>query len=232
MPPGKIATRPPGTSLRRTCCWEDFTSAKASFRTSGRRAGQRFDAENGVTTEALIFLNTLDPEYIGPNLEFATHYEPTPVREINALLDSVPGPLDETTFIDIGSGMGRVVLLAALRPFKTIVGVEISPTLHEVARENLEQFRDREEATCRDIRLIRADAAEYRFPRGKLAVYMYNPFRAPVVRRMLDRLLSVPREITLIYHTPLERAVIDSSGAFQLIQELPSALIYRSYCGA
>ena len=39
---------------------------------SGRRAGQRFDAMHGVTTEALIFLGELDPEAIGPNLEFAT----------------------------------------------------------------------------------------------------------------------------------------------------------------
>ena len=48
---------------------------------AGRRAGQRFDAELGVTTEALIFLGELDPEAIGPSLEHATHYEPTPIAE-------------------------------------------------------------------------------------------------------------------------------------------------------
>jgi SAM-dependent methyltransferase len=198
------------------------------FRTSGRRAGQRFDAEHGVTTEALIFLTTLEPEVIGPNLEFATHYEPTPVREIAPLLDEIPQPLEETTFIDIGSGMGRVVLLAAQRPFKTVVGVELSPTLHEVARENLERFRENEELRCRDVRLIRADAADYRFPRGKLAVYMYNPFRAPVMRELLRHLIAPRRHITLIYHTPLERDVIEEHDDFKLVCELGDAAIYRT----
>lgn len=198
----------------------------ARFRTSGRRAGQRFDAEHHVTTEALIFLHTLDPESIGPNLEFATHYEPTPVREAEALLDAIPEPLESTTFIDIGSGMGRMLLLAARRPFKMVVGVEISGALHEVARENVARL-DREMLQCRDIRLIRADASNYTFPRGALAVYLYNPFRANVFAAVLERLLSQPREITLLYHTPVERETIEASGAFELERELGYAAIFR-----
>jgi SAM-dependent methyltransferase len=197
------------------------------IRTSGRRAGQRFDAENGVTTEQLIFLSTLDPESIGSNLEFATHYEPTPVRDVQHLLDRLPLPLEETTFVDVGSGMGRVVMLAAQRPFKMVVGVEISGALHEVARENLKRF-DREKIRCRDVRLVCADAAAYRFPRGSLVVYLYNPFRAPVLEQVLPRILSQPRDVTLIYHTPVEQDTIEGSEAFVLAEDLGYATIYRS----
>ena len=198
----------------------------ARFRTSGRRAGQRFDAEHHVTTEALIFLGTLDPEAIGPSLEFATHYEPTPIREAEALLDAIPEPIESTTFVDIGSGMGRVVLLAARRAFKTVAGVEISPTLHEVARENVAHF-DHDALKCRDIRLIRADAAEYTFPRCALAVYLYNPFRGNILTSVLEHLLALPREITLLYHTPVERDVIEATGAFELVSDLSYAAIFR-----
>jgi len=198
----------------------------ARFRTSGRRAGQRFDAENHVTTEALIFLSALDPEAIGPNLEFATHYEPTPIREAEELLDAIPAPLESTTFVDVGSGMGRVVLLAARRPFKMVAGIEISPTLHEVARENVSRFGT-EELRCRDIRLSVGDASEYKFPRGRLAVYLYNPFRANVLAAVLDRLLSQPREVTLLYHTPVEREAIEATGAFELERELAYAAIFK-----
>jgi len=201
--------------------------ANVRFRTSGRRAGQRFDAVHHVTTEALIFLNTLDPETIGPNLEFATHYEPTPIREAEELLDAIPLPLESTTFVDIGSGMGRVVLLAARRPFKMVVGVEVSGALHEVARENLKAF-DEDGLQCRDVRLVRADAAGYKFPRGRLAVYLYNPFRASVLASVLEKLLAQPREITLLYHTPVEREAIEASGAFELTRELSYAVIFRS----
>jgi len=112
------------------------------WRVSGRRAGQRFDADHGVTTEALVFLGELDPEAIGPSLEYATHYEATPVAHAEALLDASPLDPRHTTFVDLGAGMGRVVLLAARRPFRAVIGVEISPALVEIARENLAAMRD------------------------------------------------------------------------------------------
>lgn len=194
---------------------------------SGRSAGRRFDAEHGVTTEALIFLGELDPEAIGPSLAFATHYEPTPVADIDALLDAVPLAPERTTLVDVGAGMGRVVLHAARRPFRQIVGVEISPALFEVAKENRDRFQG--ERRCRDIRLVRADAASFAFPRGDLVVYLYNPFRAPVLAPLLDRLAAdARRDVVLVYHTPVERAAIDAHPRFELVADLFVGLIYRN----
>ena len=174
-----------------------------------------------------MFLRTLDqPADIGPNLKHATHYEPTPLGEAKNLIGLVPSPIGETTFIDIGAGMGRVVMLAARRAFKTVIGVEFSPSLYEVARENLKRFDD-EERRCNDIRLVRRDAASYKFPSGRLAVYMYNPFRAPIMRKVLENLLVHPREILLLYHTPVERDVIKASGEFELVENLRYAAIFR-----
>src|ERR1700694_2478164 len=136
-----------------------------------RRQGQRFDAEHGVTTEALIFLGYLDPEAVGPSIEFATHYEPTPVDEFARLLAHSPLAPERATFFDVGSGMGRVALLAMRYPFKQIVGVEISPALHEVARENLATYKTNTRA-CRDVRFVRADAASFDPPSGDLIVYL------------------------------------------------------------
>jgi SAM-dependent methyltransferase len=195
---------------------------------SGRRAGQRFDAEHGVTTEALVFLGELDPEAIGPALEHATHYEPTPVAQAEALLAASPLRPERTTFIDLGAGMGRVVLLAARLPFKAVVGVEISPALVEIARENLAAARD-PLRVARDLRLVRADASAYRFPPGDLAVYLYNPFAAPILDAVLINLRAggARREVVMLYHTPVERATIDASEAFELVDDLGFGLVYR-----
>ena len=123
---------------------------------------------------------------------------------------------ERTTLVDIGSGLGRVVLHAARRPFRQIIGVEISAALHEVARDNRAAFRG--DLACRDIRLVRADAAGFTFPRGDLLVYLYNPFRVEILGPLLERLCGDPgREVVLVYHTPVERAVIDAHPAFQLI---------------
>jgi SAM-dependent methyltransferase len=194
---------------------------------SGRRAGQRFDADHRVVTEALLFLGELDPAAIGPNIELATHYEATPPGDVDRLLAVAQLVSERTTFVDIGSGMGRVVMIASRLPFKQIVGVEISPALHEVARENLATY-DRGLQRCKDVRLVRADAAGYAFPRGELAVYLYNPFRAPILATVLERLLGGPaRRLTLLYHTPVERATIEASGAFELIGDLGFGVVYR-----
>ncbi len=174
----------------------------------------------------MIFLGELDPEAVGPSLEFATHYEPTPVADIDRLLDAVPLAPERTTLVDVGSGLGRVVLHAARRPFRQIVGVEISPALHEVAKENRAAFRGA--PACRDIRLVRADAATFAFPKGDLVVYLYNPFRSEILRPLLDRLSSGPaRTVILAYHTPVERATVDAHPGFELLTDLGFGLIYR-----
>ena len=195
---------------------------------SGRRAGQRFDAEHGVTTEALVFLGELDPDAIGPALEHATHYEPAPVAQANALLDASPLAPERATFVDLGAGMGRVVLLAARRAFRAVIGVEISPALVEIARENLATVRD-PRRVARDVKVVRADAASYAFPRGDLVVFMYNPFRSPVLRAVLANLRGTveEREVVLLYHTPVERDAIDATGAFELVADVGFGLVYR-----
>jgi SAM-dependent methyltransferase len=193
----------------------------------GRRAGLRFDADHGVATEALIFLGQLDPEAIGPSLEDATHYEPTPVADFDALLAAVPIPLQGTTFVDLGCGLGRTLILAAQRPFRQVVGVEISPALAAIARDNLAAFAPSERA-CRDVQVVCRDAKEAKLPPGDLVVYLYNPFRGAVMRTVVERLARVSeRALYVVYHTPEQRGVFEASGAFALAAELPFGVVYR-----
>lgn len=179
-----------------------------------------------MTTEALVFLGDLDPEAVGPSIEHATHYEPTPPADIDALLDAVPLVPERCTLVDLGAGMGRVVLHAARRPFRQIIGVEISPALLEVARENRRAYRG--PLACRDLRLVRADAARFKFPRGDLVIFLYNPFGAAVLGPILDRLADESeREVVIVYHTPVARALLDAHPAFTLIAELLPGLVYQ-----
>jgi SAM-dependent methyltransferase len=198
------------------------------MRVSGRRAGQRFDADHGVTTEALVFLGELDPHAIGPSLEHATHYEPTPVAQAEALLAASPLRPEDATFVDLGAGMGRVVLLAARWPFRAVIGVEISPALVEIARENVAAARD-PRRIVRDVKIVRADAAGYAFPKGNLVVYLYNPFRAPLLGTVLANLVwpGAHREVAVLYHTPVERATLDANAAFEAVDDLGFGLVYR-----
>jgi hypothetical protein len=205
---------------------------------SGRRSGQRFDAQHGVVTEALIFLGELDPDQIGAALEDATHYEPTPLAEFDAMVNALPITFGEYTFIDIGAGMGRVVLLASTKPFKQIVGIEVSAALCETARDNVVRWRQRHPGlACKDVRMICKDASAFRFPPGSLVLYLYNPFGEATLRALLERILRERSgEVFVMYHTPVHRAVFDEQPAFSLVRDLGFGLIYalpnmpRSFC--
>jgi predicted RNA methylase len=124
--------------------------------------------------------------------------------------------------------MGRVVLLAARRPFRAVIGVEISPALVEIARENLGSARD-PRRIVRDVKIVRADASAYALPRGDLVVYMYNPFRGPVLDAVLARLQAAAgrAEVAVLYHTAVEQAALDAVPAFERVADLGFGLVYR-----
>lgn len=191
-----------------------------------------------MVTEALLFLGELDPHAIGDALEDATHYEPTPVAECKALLSALPDPPENYTFVDIGAGLGRVVLLASARRFRQVVGVEVSPALCETARDNVVRWRrTHEDLACKDIRIVHADAASFRFPAGDLVVYLYNPFGEATVTRLAERLANEARgNCFVLYHTPVHRSVFDDHPRFTLAEDLGFGVVYalpsipRSFC--
>jgi SAM-dependent methyltransferase len=144
------------------------------------------------------------------------------------LLDASPLDPRSATFVDLGAGMGRVVLLAARRPFRQLIGVEVSPALVEIARENISGARD-PLRVAHDIRIVRADAAAYALPRGPLVVYLYNPFHGPVFAAVLERLREAGRsdDVIVLYHTPVDRAVLEATESFERIADLGFGVAYR-----
>lgn len=176
-----------------------------------------------------MFLGELDPQAIGPAIEFATHYEPTPLADFEVLMKSVPPGFifSDATFVDVGSGMGRVLMLASRYGFKQVVGVEISPALNEIARENIAVFKDAG-SLCRDIRLVCADAATFALPHGNLLLYLYNPFEGPLFEQFIMHVLGeTDGELVLLYHTPTQRDEIEKHSAFAVHAETDCGVVYR-----
>lgn len=62
------------------------------------------------------------------------HFEAARHRGIRRLLRLVPAELATTTFVDIGCGKGRALLVASGLPFHRLVGLEIDPSLVDTAR--------------------------------------------------------------------------------------------------
>jgi SAM-dependent methyltransferase len=140
---------------------------------------------------------------------FLSPYQPTEpglFQEMIAAAAPFSDDLRDFTFIDIGSGKGRALLMAADYPFHRIIGVEILPDLHRTAQCNIERYES-ETKKCFALESICQDAAEFEFPQGPLLIYLFNPLPLAALTRLIANLgKSVdeePRRIVLLYHNPL-----------------------------
>ncbi len=150
-----------------------------------------FDERYGTDTGGLIGGGSLG---VGSrNDAYITAYAGVAPSRLHAALDRWAGTLpggeavEGFSFVDLGCGKGRALLLASGRPFREIVGVELNPELAATAERNLALWR----AAGREMAPIRAlcgDAVEVAYPSGPVLVFIYNSFAAQVVRAVLDAL--------------------------------------------
>lgn len=158
-----------------------------------------------------MFLSQLDDRRSGEAYAHATHYEAVPIADFRKMLGAVPRDVVEgATFVDIGAGMGRAMLLASEYPFKAIAGIELSPALFEIAKANLASAHDLR-TQCKNVSLIRGDARTRRYPRGTLVVFLFNPFDGDALRSTLERIVesrSVRDDVYVLYHTPEHLGVL------------------------
>jgi hypothetical protein len=128
------------------------------------------------------------------------------VANARAALQDLPVTnLPAYTFVDMGSGKGRMLFVAAELPFRKVMGVEFATGLHQQALENITRYRYRGRR-CGDIESVLADAAEFEFPNGNLVLYLFNPFGPEVMARMLGNLersiKMQPRHVVVVMLWP------------------------------
>lgn len=175
-------------------------------RVSGRRTEsvEPFDERYGVDTAGIVRLGEL--RIASDNWIYGQQYQPIGTPDFQSLLAPTGIDIASATFIDLGSGKGRAILLAMQLPFKRVVGVEFSKELNTIAERNLRVFPEGDRR-CHDVSLCSGDAAQFVFPEGPLVIYLYNPFEAPVMRQVVANVAATycadPRPIVILYFTPL-----------------------------
>jgi len=146
-----------------------------------------FDEQFGVRTSGLVAGRYLKSGH--PHDRHATAYYGVAPSVFQALLrrwqKSRPAwPIEQFSFIDLGAGMGRAVLLGAQLPFRQTVGVELNPTLVTIAKKNIAAWRIAGRAKS-PMKVLCGDAVEFTLPVGPCLVFLFNPFGATVMRRLL-----------------------------------------------
>lgn len=137
--------------------------------------------------------------------------------------DTLPGGarrISGYSFVDIGCGKGRALLLAAEQPFRKVIGVELNEDLARTARRNVSHWSSMARPRVK-IRVMNTDAMEFRWPRGPLLVYLYNPFACELVERLAAKLAGPAGPgsglVDLLYVNPTCADVLSRQGTFSLL---------------
>jgi hypothetical protein len=153
---------------------------------------------------------------------FHSAYQPTEPEAFHEMMQTLPAHLDlhDFTFIDLGSGKGRTLLMASDYPFRLIVGVELLPALQHIAGQNLAQYQSPSQK-CFALESVCADATTYTFPNTPLLIYLFNPFPEAVLRRVLqnlsESLRNHPRPAYLLYYNPVLEHLLTETAAWEKI---------------
>ncbi len=182
-----------------------------------REAKCDFDLKYGTTTGLIV--DFFDFEAFGSDFSLFNYVRyvpgsPDTIHRICDALEKLSVSYEDSTFIEIGSGMGRNLLIASEYPFKEITGVEISIELHEVAERNIKLYKNADQK-CSSVKSVCVDALDFKMPDcDNLIIYLYHPFSELVFsiffNKIVDLLSGEQRKITLILKQVIYKTVEES----------------------
>ncbi|MHB1021729.1 MAG: class I SAM-dependent methyltransferase [Acidobacteriaceae bacterium] len=149
-----------------------------------------FDAAYGTDTDGLIPGRRLGIGHRQDKHITAYHgTAPSVFHQLVEMWRQTPPhrPPHDYTFLDLGAGKGRAMLLASEMEFRQVIGVELNPDLVAVAENNIEIWRKQGRARA-PIALLEGDIAALDFPDTPCLVYLFNPFGPVVLRQLIRRI--------------------------------------------
>jgi len=186
-----------------------------------------FDDKFGLDTTGFVNLGKLSIK--SENWIYGVRYQPVNISMFLQALNGIRINHTEFEFIDLGSGKGRALLLAANKPFKKIVGVEFSEELNIIARRNIKCYPD-ELKKCKEIDIICMDASVYNFPNNPFVLFLYNPFSETVMNQVVGNIkktyMEYARRIIIIYYTPKHRELWERAPFLKTTETNKSYIVF------
>jgi len=188
-----------------------------AFAFSPQGAERRYDRQLGIDTAGYIETAELDlnPDAIRRGMPYGA----TPPLIAKFLIEKIAAKARDFTFVDVGSGKGRVLLIAAGIPFRQVVGFEHSAMLNAVAAANIRQFAQAHPDAA-PITLATGDAARLPLPDGPLVLFLFNSLGPEAVKDFAAGVkasyLKSPRKIICIYYNTAHPDAFEEIGIFPL----------------
>lgn len=162
-----------------------------------------FDRTRNVKTNGRMWKGRLDvPSETKKNAIGYQAVDPTFFAKAIACL---PREAFDARFVDLGCGKGRALILAQEAGFTKITGVELSSKLAAAAEANVSAY----------VEVICGDASKYEFTDRSTVIFLYNPFSAEVLARVLLNLKGTAN-VWVIYINPVHADIVILSGMCEI----------------
>jgi len=173
-----------------------------------------------------IDLFGVDASELGLSTDRSFWYQNSGGPQLDAILKNLSISSNDSV-LDIGCGKAGALITMARYPFARVDGLDVSPGLVEIAKQNL---------SCLAIRkasVLCCDAADFMDFDPYTFLYMYNPFHQAVMEQMLGNLRRslkrCPRWLTLVYMNPRYEELITRYG-FHTVVRFRRALCHCAVC--
>lgn len=188
-----------------------------------------FDQMHGTDTSGLVPAKDLVTGH--PNDEHVTAYYAVAPSILRSLVEkwresTAAHHITDYTFLDIGAGKGRAVLLASEYPFRKVIGVELNPAMATIAKANAAIWQqahasDPTASAIAPIQIVEDDALNLPLPATPTLIFLFHPFEDPVLKVLLRRIESAflgrAGDLDILYVNAEHGAVLNRHAAFQLL---------------
>lgn len=184
-----------------------------------------FDIKSGTDTGRSVRLWKL--KISSPNARYGRFYQTSGEEELRETISYLGESPQTFTFIDLGCGKGKTLLVASSLGFKQVIGVEFAGELAAVAQENIRKLG------INNAVAILGDAADFHFPTDDIVLYLYNPFSEEVMHKVIANLKAANcRKMYVIYKKGDCDELFDRCGFLNRLSSAPGRATIKIWHGA
>jgi SAM-dependent methyltransferase len=125
--------------------------------------------------------------------------------ELDIVLRSLPISTNDSA-LDIGCGKGGAMITMARYGFNRVDGVDLSPELVRVAKQNLTRLK------IKNAAVICCDATDFVDLDRYTVLYMFDPFARSIMQQVLGNIRRSlerrPRRLTIVYKRPVDHDLV------------------------
>lgn len=161
----------------------------------------------------------------GMSRQLAAEHAPVSGYLFRLAMANLPEDLSEFTFVDLGSGRGRIVCLALLFNFRNVLGVEFAERLHREATLNIHATLATGRVRCDSITSVVANGTSLPVPNTPCVFYIDEMPNGRKLHKLLNDIrvsyIRNPRTVMVICYNPIYQSLLDETDFLRLVRLRP-----------